>query len=164
MSTERQPRSPSSDAEDGAEAQSSSSSSSTALGALRVVVGLGWVRRVTSLQLASLECLVACRETAEFRLKLALKTPRRVWHAKLGGTRGGGSGNSSKVPRRSERLTLPRVTRMLYDRPSFDLGQGWRLPSELERLVLGVEFGGDVEGVAWPPALESVVFWRRCVQ
>lgn len=152
MSTQCPPRS--SDAE-GNEAQSSSSS--TALGALRVVIGLGFVGRVTSLQLASLECLIACRETANFKLKLALKTPRKVWHAKLGGTRGG----SSKVPRRSERLTLPRVTRILYDRPSFDLGQGWQLPSELKQLVLGVEFGGDIDGVTWPSALESVVFWRR---
>ena len=58
------------------------------LRALRVVVSLGWVSRVTSLQLASLELLVACREASNFRLKVARKTPRRVWQAEFGARSG----------------------------------------------------------------------------
>lgn len=137
--------------------------SASALGALRVVVSLGWVSRVASLQLASLELLVACRESSNFRLKVARKTPRRVWQAKFG-ARGSSACNSGEtLPERqgSTRLILPRVTRMIYDRPGFDLDPGWALPEELVGLVLGTQFGGEMEGVVWPSALESVVFWRK---
>lgn len=65
---------------------------------------------------------------------------------------------------RSDRLTLPRVTKMLWDRPSFDLGHpdfALELPEELQQLVLGGEFGGALDGVSWPSALQSLIFWRR---
>lgn len=138
-------------------------SSTITLQALRLVVSCGWLSLVTSLQLASLEVLVACREASDFRLRIARKTPRRVWQAKLC-TRNGLPACSGKAwPRRSERLTLPRVTRMLYDRPTFDLGQVWALPAELVGLTFGTEFGGEIEGLAWPSSLESIIFWRRYV-
>lgn len=140
-----------------------SSSSPITLGALRLVVSLGWVSRVASFQLTSLELLVSCREASDFRLRVARKTPRRVWHAKLGGGGPGGvaTWSGKAPPKRSERLALPRVTRMLYDRPAFDLDEGWALPQELVGLVLGTEFGGEMDRMVWPSALESVVFWRR---
>lgn len=131
------------------------------LRALRVVVSLGWVSRVTSLQLASLELLVACREASNFRLKVARKTPRRVWQAKFGARSGSEWSGRALPDGTSNRLILPRVTRMIYDRPAFDLDPGWALPNELVGLVLGTQFGGEMEGVVWPSALESVVFWRR---
>lgn len=134
------------------------------LAALRVVVSLGWVSRVTSLQLASLELLVACREASNFRLKVARKTPRRVWQAKFGARSSSECSGGALPEGRSERLILPRVTRMIYDRPGFDLDPGWALPNELVGLVLGTQFGGEMEGVVWPSALESVVFWRRWVR
>lgn len=134
------------------------------LAALRVVVSLGWVSRVTSLQLASLELLVACREASNFRLKVARKTPRRVWQAKFGARSSSECSGGALPEGRSERLILPRVTRMIYDRPGFDLDPGWALPNELVRLILGTQFGGEMEGVVWPCALESVVFWRRWVR
>lgn len=145
---------------------SSVENASTTLAALRILISLGWVRRVSSLQVASLELLTACREASNFRLRVARKTPRRVWQAKLGGgvySSGRSSGRKPAGSERSNRLILPRVTRMLYDRPSFDLEPGWALPTELVRLVLGTEFGGGMEGVAWPSALKSVIFWRRYV-
>lgn len=66
---------------------------------------------------------------------------------------------------RSKRVTLPLVTKMLWDRPTFDdlHHPGLALPNELQQLVLGVEFGGALDGVAWPSALESLIFWRRYV-
>ena len=61
------------------------------------------------------------------------------------------------------RLSVPKVTRMIYDKPSFvELDEGWALPKELEGLVLGTEFGGEIDEVVWPSALERIVFWRRC--
>lgn len=137
--------------------------SASPLGALRVVVSLGWVSRVTSLQLASLELLVACREASNFRLKVARKTPRRVWQGKFGARSSLACNGGEALPEGegSKRLILPRVTRMIYDRPGFDLDPGWALPEELVGLVLGTQFGGEMEGVVWPSALESVVFWRK---
>lgn len=63
----------------------SSSSAVDVLGALMLVIERGWVARVGSLQATSLDCLVACRDIARFRLKVAKKTPSRVWHPKLCG-------------------------------------------------------------------------------
>lgn len=70
-------------ARDHANASTTSSSTVDVVGALRLVIEWGWVERVGSLQVTSLECLVACRDVAHFRLKVAQKTPRRVWHPKL---------------------------------------------------------------------------------
>lgn len=127
------------------------------LSALQLVIGLGWIPSVTSLQLTCLQVLIDCRCSREFRLRVARKTPHRVWHVKLGGKCRG-----RKPPERSARLSVPKVTRMIYDRRSFvELDEGWTLPKELLRLVLGTEFDGEIEGVVWPSALESVVFWRR---
>lgn len=122
------------------------------LGALSVVVTSGWVSGVTSLQLASIDTLRSCREVSDFRLKVARRTPTSVYQQKF--ARGGGGVASSRV-------SLPRVVRLLYDRPELDLKPGWALPQELVGLVLGTAFGGDIKGVLWPPGLESVVFWRR---
>lgn len=121
--------------------------------ALHLAVELGWIDRVTQLQLTSIDCLVVCRQVARFRLKVARKTPRSVWHAKLC--------QRSTLPTRSQRLTLPQVTKMLWDRPTFDLDPGLALPEELRQLILGVEFGGALDDMMWPSALESLVFWRR---
>lgn len=133
-------------------------SNSITLSALRLVISLDWVPIVTSLQLTCLQVLIECRCSREFRLRVARKTPRRVWYAKLGGKCRG-----RRPPERSARLSVPKVTRMIYDRRSFvELDEGWTLPKELLGLVLGTEFDGEIEGVVWPSALESVVFWRRC--
>lgn len=69
-----------------------------------------------------------------------------------------------KTQNRSERLALPCVTKMLWDRPSFDLGHPHlklELPRELEQLILGVEFGGALDEMSWPSGLQSLIFWRR---
>ncbi|CAN0481643.1 unnamed protein product, partial [Ectocarpus sp. 8 AP-2014] len=87
-----------------------------------------------------------------FRLRIARKTPRRVYQDKFAG---GGHGRVSR------NIILPRVVRVLYDRSEFDLKPGWALPVELVGLVLGTEFCGDLKGVPWPPTLSSIVFWRR---
>lgn len=148
--------------------------SQTTLGALRVVISAGWVSRVAALQLASIDTLRTCRETSSFRLRIARKTPRRVYKEKFAGVAsssgsGGSSSSSSSsrgttTPVRSgSRVVLPHVTRLLYDKSEFEPGPDWSLPVELIGLVLGTAFGGDIDGVVWPPALESVVFWRRWV-
>lgn len=139
--------------------------SQVTLGALRTVISSGWVSRVTALQLASIETLRSCRETSNFRLRIARKTPRRVYKEKFSGAAGSSrsSGHEVTAVESRSRVVLPRIVRLLYDKSEFERTPDWSLPRELVGLVLGTAFGGDIDGVAWPPALESVVFWRRWV-
>lgn len=132
---------------------SPSKTDSNSMQVLRVTIELGWISRFSQLQLTCLECHTVCRQVGRFRLKIARKTPKTVWHTKLSKTR--------KLGNRSERLTLPQVTKMLWERPTFDLHRDLALPEELRQLILGVEFGGALDGVEWPAALETLVFWRR---
>lgn len=133
------------------------------------MISAGWVSRVTALQLASIETLRSCRETSNFRLRIARKTPRRVYKEKFAGVASSSSSSTSTSTSArgivavgsGSRVVLPRIVRLLYDKSEFERTPDWSLPVELVGLVLGTSFGGDIRGVAWPPALESVVFWRR---
>lgn len=122
------------------------------LGAIRVVVEAGWIARVGALQVACIETHRSCRGCQGFRLRIARKTPRKVYQEKFAG------GVTS-----SSRVVLPRVVRLLFDLNKFDLKPGLRLPLEILSIVFGTAFGGSIDSILWPPGLQSVIFWRRCV-
>lgn len=139
---------------DGEESVGTSTSAKT-LGAIRVVVEAGWIARVAALQVACIETHRSCRGCQSFRLRIARKTPRKVYQEKFSG--GVVTGDEQK----RSRVILPRVVRLLYDLNKFDLKPGLRLPLEILSIVFGTAFGDSIDSIMWPPGLESLVFWRR---
>lgn len=127
------------------------------LGAIRVVVEAGWIARVAALQVACIDTHRSCRGCQSFRLRIARKTPRKVYE----NFAGGGDGVRVSTGKQSSRVVLPRVVRLLYDLNKFDLKPGLRLPLEILSIVFGTAFGDSIDSIVWPPGLESVVFWRR---
>lgn len=146
-------------AEYGAEGESETStiSAQTTLGAVRIVIEAGWVAKVAALQVACIETHRSCRGCQSFRLRIARKTPRKVYQEKFAGG-GDVTGGQRKT---SSRVVLPRVVRLLYDLNKFDLKPGLRLPLEILSIVFGTAFGDSIDSVMWPPGLQSLVFWRR---
>lgn len=142
---------------DGQESAGRTSTSAKTLGAIRVVVEAGWIARVAALQVACIETHRSCRGCQSFRLRIARKTPRKVYQEKFSE-----DVITSEKQQSSSRVVLPRVVRLLYDLNKFDLKPGLRLPLEILSIVFGTAFGDSIDSIMWPPGLESLVFWRRC--
>ncbi|CAM9179458.1 unnamed protein product, partial [Ectocarpus sp. 13 AM-2016] len=107
-----------------------------------------WVtlKSVKQLQLASLSICSESRACTPFHLRVARRTPKRLWTT----TRSTGKKVGSVPPMRVDRLTFRE-----YFEPAVR-NVVWR--AGLRKISFGKQFNHPLTGVAWPAGLRAIVF------